>query len=52
MLGDAINYYLPSPTAKLAYKQEYEKFKISATIGHLILSLLGIFLIKSSRYVD
>jgi len=42
MLGGQLTYYLLSTQARLAYKQNYELFKIHATLGHLIASLTAL----------
>lgn len=49
LLGSHINYYLATPADKLAYKKNYEQFKISATIGHVLLSAVGLFLLQPAN---
>lgn len=42
MLGGQLTYYLLGAQARLAYKHNYELFKIRATLGHLVASALAL----------
>ena len=42
-----MTYKLLTSKDQLAYKKEYEQFKISVTIGHLVLSTIGWILLNS-----
>lgn len=46
VLGNHLTYKLLTTKDQVAYKKEYEQFKITLTIGHLILSALGLILFK------
>lgn len=46
-LGEAC-FVLPDTRQRLKYKKEYENFKLQATIVHLVLSLIQLFLIKGT----
>lgn len=47
LLGNHLCYNLLTSSDQLAYKKEYEHFKISVTIGHLILSGVGLLALNS-----
>lgn len=49
LLGNHLSYKLLTSSDQLAYKKEYEHFKISVTIGHLILSAIGLFALNSKQ---
>lgn len=55
-MGNHLTYKLLTSSDQLAYKKEYEQFKISVTIGHLILSIIGLIgltgRISLSNYYD
>lgn len=48
LLGNHLTYKLITPADQLAYKKDYEHLKITVTIIHLILSAIGLLLIKKS----
>lgn len=48
LLGNHLTYKLITPADQLAYKKDYENLKITVTIIHLILSAIGLLLIKKS----
>ena len=54
VLGNHLTYKLLTSSDQLAYKKDYEHFKISVTAGHLLLSALGlIFVMRGySVFVD
>lgn len=50
-LGEAC-FVLPDTRQRLKYKKEYENFKLQATIVHLVLSLIQLFLIKGTLSIS
>ena len=50
-LGEAC-FVLPDTRQRLKYKKEYENFKLQATIVHLVLSLIQLFLIKGTLNIS